>query len=580
MTSRSPSPIPQPRSLEPYHSLLTTKLNSPQCDLTRPNCERCRKAGIQCRYDEHRNFVKASPSSSDGAETVLFNVQTLSLEDHPRIPDLTLLPNYLHNSTCHEQHYQLALDVLLPGGKPSPQCQARFPLNSWIFIAHKFYGEHAALRKSIAAITLSGLGRRDGKPELMKLGLKLYVEALGEVRQNLLAIYGHDSGALVVAARCLASYEVLYGAETEKQKGLSQVKSWHGHNLGEVALLTSRPATVFAIGRDHQIFVDGRMQLTITACTTRKRTFLNDQQWRTVPWSVKPKTSRDLLIDILIQIPPILEDYDALKKSPPSAPPAEGAASHTAGAIAWCKASCSSLLEECSRVEAELATWWDNHAPHASYEGLRARGFVRPTTDELVFTHFLTVYWTACVFLYNTMRMLRLMLQQDDLGATGTAGNGSVETRFNAEEMDNITPARIQQAQELAYQQKVPNSAALHNIHEKAAAPADANKDDDNFSKGPSFSQLLDPRHPYTYCNHIAEAMEAFFQPEAGTFGAFNAPFPMGASFGYLISCGDDKGMGSPVWNKTVGYFGRGEVGKALELFLLGHLTQWQEVAR
>lgn len=155
-------------------------------------------------------ILAIDPAAKDGAR------------DDSNNPDLGALPQNLHKSAYHDLHYQLAWDVLLPGGKPSPACQARYPLNSWIFVAGRLYKEHAALRKSVAAVTLSGIGRRDGNAELMKVGLKLYIEALGEVRKDILAIEAHNSAALIVAARVLASFEVSFALLTSTSQPMKQ----------------------------------------------------------------------------------------------------------------------------------------------------------------------------------------------------------------------------------------------------------------------------------------------------------------------------------------------------------------------
>ncbi|KAJ1324858.1 RNA polymerase II-specific transcription factor-like protein [Microdochium nivale] len=632
------------------------------CDLKQPTCTRCRKIGLKCQYDEYRNFVKPSPAptkssnipeTQNGNTSGEFAIANLSLSittAKSPSPDLLQLPRHLGDPMDYqERYYQLVWDVLLPQGRPSPQCQARYPLSSWIFIAHKLCREYPALRRSVAATMLSGVGRRDGRPELMELGLKMYVEALSEVRQHLQTIHGGNFAALIVAARSLAAYEVLYGAEAGRVKEITQVRSWHGHHLGESALLESMPPTTFVEGHDHQIFVDGRMQIAMSACTARKRTFINDPIWRTVPWSIHPKTSRDLLIDVMVQIPALLQDYDELKASLLSrASPGAGSAKMTsnitstnsssnrsepvgktadeqhsdhqkAAAAApevtiWDQASCYSILEACRRVELSLASWWREHAPHEGYAAFQARGYQLPTTDELVFTHMLTMYRSGCVFLHNTMNMLRLMADRGLKGANGT-GTETVPTATTAsgslqdvdrrsdvecpEFMGHMTPTHNEVAQGLALRKRNNTSSNIaaaaaaatmeattdqnkHNNSKNAnQSSSDSQNNKSNSSKATTPPPPTDPHNPYTYCHHIAEAMEAFFQPEAGTFGAFNAAFPMGVSIGYLITAtGPGKGMGSPAWNKIVSFFDRGEVGRALELFLLGSLRQWQEVAR
>lgn len=41
---------------------------------------------------------------------------------------------------------------------------------------------------------------------------------------------------------------------------------------------------------------------------SRKRCPLNSPEWKTIPWSTNPKSTKDQLLDVLIEIPDVLED--------------------------------------------------------------------------------------------------------------------------------------------------------------------------------------------------------------------------------------------------------------------------------
>jgi hypothetical protein len=52
---------------------------------------------------------------------------------------------------------------------------------------------------------------------------------------------------------------------------------------------------------------------TISATRTRKKTVLSDQEWKTTPWNYYGKTPKDKLIDVLVEMPTLLEEFDVLQ---------------------------------------------------------------------------------------------------------------------------------------------------------------------------------------------------------------------------------------------------------------------------
>lgn len=111
---------------------------------------------------------------------------------------------------------------------------------------------------------------------------------------------------------------------------LTQAKSWMAHSSGELAILVARGPDQYIYGRAHRLFVDGRLHLvskiycrvyvqelialwTISAMRTRKKTVLSDQEWKTTPWNYYGKTPKDKLIDVLVEMPTLLEEFDVLQ---------------------------------------------------------------------------------------------------------------------------------------------------------------------------------------------------------------------------------------------------------------------------
>jgi len=85
----------------------------------------------------------------------------------------------------------------------------------------------------------------------------------------------------------------------------------------------------------------------------------------------------------------------------------------------------------------------------------------------------------------------------------------------------------------------------------------------------------LSPRaEPRQYCNHIADIVEIFLQPQAGIFGMQAVPFPVGIALEYLMST---EGYGSDVSKKLVGYFADRGSGVCIGNFLLSSRKEWMD---
>lgn len=158
----------------------------------------------------------------------------------------------------------------------------------------------------------------------------------------------------------------------------------------------------------HRLFVDGRLQLVcpfiglqlvksytalthskqaIAACLSTKRTFLADPSWITVPWSEKPKSPKDELVDILVQIPGLLEDVEALACRPDS----------RAGLV-------DRIRETYARIDADLAHWKETRFPQDLPPSFNEHGDRTPTSADVLNAHLLTLFWTASLVTYRNIR--------------------------------------------------------------------------------------------------------------------------------------------------------------------------------
>ena len=137
----------------------------------------------------------------------------------------------------------------------------------------------------------------------------------------------------------------------------------------------------------------------------RKRCPLSSLEWKTIPWSTYPKSPKDELIDILIEIPGLLEDMAALKTM----------SSEHEGKHVLCQA----LKERCWRYDHQLLSWSASCGEGiiAFVESLvtvqdqddNGKESAPPSTD-LAMAHLGMIYWTT----YNLLSQILSWLSQVD----------------------------------------------------------------------------------------------------------------------------------------------------------------------
>jgi hypothetical protein len=123
----------------------------------------------------------------------------------------------------------------------------------------------------------------------------------------------------------------------------------------------------------------------------RKRLILSTPEWKSTPWKVIPKNLKDVLVDVLVDMPGLLEDFDDMQSS----------------ADADRKATLRlELLRKCWECDRDLRRWFalvcgaDDPLEHGFPE---SRG--RDIVTYVAIIHGMSLFWTTCLVLYTTLRM-------------------------------------------------------------------------------------------------------------------------------------------------------------------------------
>ncbi|KAI8279615.1 hypothetical protein K4K59_008854 [Colletotrichum sp. SAR11_240] len=147
------------------------------CDLQRPVCGQCLKAGIECAgYERKRIFVNVTSKNPKPKNTALALVA----------PPTIQAPLFSH-SAYEEKILDLFWETYMPDapaftpGTPI----VRYSHSDWAATVQDLYRTDAALRQSLLAISLGTIGRRDKHAWMIDEGLKFYCQALGELNTAL-----------------------------------------------------------------------------------------------------------------------------------------------------------------------------------------------------------------------------------------------------------------------------------------------------------------------------------------------------------------------------------------------------------
>jgi hypothetical protein len=129
----------------------------------------------------------------------------------------------------------------------------------------------------------------------------------------------------------------------------------------------------------------------------RKRSAFSSLRWKSVPWSLCPKGPKDELLDILVEIPGVLEELEDLLRCP-------------SDQVERQTLLRQQLEQRCWLYDSQLQTW-------STGSGLSAVAFVEvrvtnksgedsARSDDFAIAHLGMVYWATCNLLYHILHFL------------------------------------------------------------------------------------------------------------------------------------------------------------------------------
>lgn len=156
-------------------------------------------------------------------------------------------------------------------------------------------------------------GHMHGDKSMVHHSCNLYDQALHRFQRDLEMLGSHGGWAQHYVAIWSCLFLVLY----ELLSGMGPI-NWVHHSLGIAALAQSAGPAAFQSPMARELLLVLRSFIVVADVARRKRSLLDQDGWKTIPWQVDPdaKTTGDKLQDLFCQVPGILEDSDEVLRCP------------------------------------------------------------------------------------------------------------------------------------------------------------------------------------------------------------------------------------------------------------------------
>ncbi|KAF2120760.1 hypothetical protein BDV96DRAFT_641417 [Lophiotrema nucula] len=275
---------------------ITCKKRRIKCDEAKPTCERCKKSGYVCAgYNTSLHFVNTStvPFQPKPNQSTAYVGET-PVRVVPRIRTTEPVPPEL-SLVAFKQ------DVCIS-----------FLLHNFVWRTYgKGWLENAAGKldklseQAVRALSNSFFGMHNRQEDIQLQGAMQYGKALSLLRPALSDPRKPGIENLLIPVLILimhASYEQDTTAAVAHLRGLIMLLQVAGpYKFQKEPLLSA--------------FGSARASLTTSFLVARQRLFLEEQEWKVIPWDLKPfsKTQQNYLVDILVDVPGLLQDATKLQ---------------------------------------------------------------------------------------------------------------------------------------------------------------------------------------------------------------------------------------------------------------------------
>lgn len=316
-----------------------------------------------------------------------------------------LLDHSLESTAAKSKYLFLYWNFLLPNnGQPFTPDAVRYSTTGWMGSVQELSERHDIVRLGLLFNALALVGQRTGQASIFAEAWRMYSKALRSLARSLrhageLATSSSNDDELLMSSALLGAFELLQ--VSEGQRSWLHGITWLRHSDGQKAIILARGPARYVDGHAHRLFADSRLHLVYPEIHHRKRSVFNSPQWKTIPWSHVPKSPKDELVDILLEIPGLLEDFDCSVAHSHGQAPQEQTSSreqlrarcllHDTQLRHWSTHSGATVL---AFAESHLSSLDTPHEPASS----------PPSPDSFAIAHLAMIYYATCALLYDIMR--------------------------------------------------------------------------------------------------------------------------------------------------------------------------------
>ncbi|KAK5997092.1 hypothetical protein PT974_02444 [Cladobotryum mycophilum] len=370
---------------------ITCRKRKKGCDKQEPSCLRCSRAGLACEgYGKDLIWLHTGAAgSSEQSSTSPSQLQQASAdrpwfvryERKKESNERIALSDNLVRSAREQLYLGFFWDVMTPSGRDASLDSLDLPAIGWIKVIPTFYNSEIAVRYVAIATAASMLGQSRKDAQLYSKGFQVYNWSIREMVKAIRQPERAKSDGLLVAARLMALYEILFGPGVKFEHS-----GWKGHIDGQVALLLARGSESCKTGIGHQLFVDIRTTTALVSIKKRWPSPFSSPEWKTIPWAVKEKSMHMKLMDTIEEVADLLVQIDTIHASPSD----------------YAKKLQVQLLTRCLDAEASLSDW-KSQIDLSTYDYTIAElPLPLPTTNaDFSLLGMSCFYWATCLLLYS-----------------------------------------------------------------------------------------------------------------------------------------------------------------------------------
>ncbi|KAH8691632.1 hypothetical protein BGW36DRAFT_388684 [Talaromyces proteolyticus] len=279
----------------------TCRRRKVKCDQTKPICKRCEVGSFVCQgYEQYSEFVN---EASRFCDTSIYSTPTSSKRNQCKGGVALVHPTRSITPTLIDAD-RVIIYFARNIGSPNDS----FKHLGWMATALQHPNTPEPLSSSVCALASVFFSNSEETALLSSWGVRNYLRALQLVQSKVQCKSHIRDEDLPLSILCLCIYEIV--APTHPG-------AWLNHAVGLAKIMQLNGAEQYSSGYRRQTLHALRYIVTLGYLHQKRRCFLENWSWITIPWGGEParKPFLDSLHDIFCTLPGILSNLESHKKT-------------------------------------------------------------------------------------------------------------------------------------------------------------------------------------------------------------------------------------------------------------------------